>query len=71
MFVLTRIRAHSETDGSLHLTLHPKDVKLVLERGWGQRHPLARGGFFERFVPVGFVMVSLVVNFEANDWTFC
>ncbi|CAK1355071.1 unnamed protein product [Cercospora beticola] len=44
-------------DGSLHLTLHPKDVKLVLERGWGQRHPLARGGFFERFVPVGFVMI--------------
>ncbi|KAF2208850.1 hypothetical protein CERZMDRAFT_48506 [Cercospora zeae-maydis SCOH1-5] len=45
------------SDGSLHLTLHPKDVKLVLERGWGQRHPLARGGFFERFVPVGFVMI--------------
>lgn len=29
------------SDGSLHLNLAPKDAKLVLERGWGQRHPLA------------------------------
>ncbi|OJJ49784.1 hypothetical protein ASPZODRAFT_128314 [Penicilliopsis zonata CBS 506.65] len=48
------------SDGSLHLTLHPADVRLVLDRGWGQRHPLAREGWWWRrakFVPPGFVMV--------------
>jgi hypothetical protein len=30
---------------------------VVLEAGWGERHPLARGGWFEKFVPEGFVMV--------------
>ena len=39
------------------MTLHPADAKLVLESGWGERHPLARGGWFERFVPAGFIMV--------------
>lgn len=48
---------HPSDGGSLHLTLHPADVKTVLERGWGERHPLSRGGWFERFVPAGFVMV--------------
>jgi hypothetical protein len=48
--------AHA-SDGSLHLTLHPADIKSMLEGGWGERHPLARGGWFERFVPEGFVMI--------------
>ncbi|KAF4959846.1 hypothetical protein FGADI_1349 [Fusarium gaditjirri] len=29
------------SDGSMHVNLAPKDAKLVLERGWGQRHPLS------------------------------
>lgn len=45
------------SDGSMHLTLHPADAKIMLEAGWGERHPLARGGWLERFVPGGFVMV--------------
>ncbi len=45
------------SDGSMHLTLHPADSRAVLEAGWGERHPLSRGGRFERFVPVDFVMV--------------
>lgn len=49
------------SDGSLHLSLHPADMAVVLERGWGQRHPLAvEGGLcwgFVRTVPVDFVMV--------------
>ena len=45
------------SDGSLHLTLHPDDARIVLERGWGQRHPLARGGWLARFVPASFVMI--------------
>lgn len=27
-------------DGSVHVVLHPEDVKTVIEAGWGQRHPL-------------------------------
>lgn len=28
-------------DGSMHLKLHPADVKMVLESGWGERQPRA------------------------------
>lgn len=55
------------SDGSLHLTLHPADVRVVLEKGWGQRHPMAREeegcwwwALVKRWysaVPAGFVMV--------------
>lgn len=48
--------AHA-VDGSLHLVLHPADAGVVLERGWGERHPLARGGWCRRFVPKEFVLV--------------
>ena len=53
-------RTHS-SDGSLHLTLHPADIKIVLEKGWGQRHPLARDPDswwrWHKVVPTGFVLV--------------
>ncbi|KAL4894086.1 hypothetical protein BDV59DRAFT_176810 [Aspergillus ambiguus] len=55
------------SDGSLHLTLHPADVRLMLERGWGQRHPLAREDWWwsaMRTVPPGFVMVYAPRNAE-------
>lgn len=45
------------SDGSLHLTLHPADAKLMLDNGWGERHPLARGGWCRRFVPKEFVLI--------------
>ena len=45
------------SDGSLHLTLHPADAKIMLENGWGERHPLAKGGWFRRFVPREFVLI--------------
>lgn len=47
------------SDGSLHLTLHPADVKHIIDKGWGERHPLARESWWWklRFVPVGFVMI--------------
>jgi hypothetical protein len=45
------------SDGSMHLTLHPSDAKLMLEHGWGERHPLARGGWCRRFVPKEFVLI--------------
>jgi len=39
------------------MTLHPEDIKTVLEARWGERHPLARGGWCSRFVPKEFVMI--------------
>lgn len=35
------LHVHS-SDRSMHMSLHPEDIAAVLERGWGQRHPLAR-----------------------------
>jgi len=55
------------SDGSLHLTLHPADAKVMLEAGLGERHPLARGGWLERFVPGGFVMVYAPRDEEELD----
>ncbi|PIG83510.1 hypothetical protein AARAC_002493 [Aspergillus arachidicola] len=53
-------------DGSLHLTLHPADIRLVLEKGWGQRHPIAREDWWwwRRSVPSGFVMIYAPRNEE-------
>lgn len=52
------------SDGSLHLSLHPADAKLLIENGWGERHPLAKGGWFRRFVPKEFVLVYAPRNEE-------
>lgn len=51
---------HSHTcDGSMHLTLHPEDVKIVLEKGWGERHPLAHGRtwWWHSPCPRGFMII--------------
>ncbi|KAL2129860.1 hypothetical protein VTI74DRAFT_7208 [Chaetomium olivicolor] len=45
------------SDRSLHLNLHPDDIKEVLEKGWGQRHPMAWQGWVKSPVPVTFVMI--------------
>jgi len=45
------------SDRSMHMNLHPDDAKVVLEKGWGERHPLARGGWLGRYVPREFIMV--------------
>lgn len=33
---------HIHGDTSLHLYLSPEDAKVVIEKGWAQRHRLAR-----------------------------
>ncbi|KAM0799728.1 hypothetical protein BDR22DRAFT_806941 [Usnea florida] len=45
-------------DSSMHLTLHPLDVSIVISAGWGERHPLA-GKYIngKELLPSGFVMV--------------
>ncbi|KOS16632.1 hypothetical protein ESCO_004761 [Escovopsis weberi] len=47
-----------DSDHSMHLCLHPNDSKEILQKGWGQRHPLAREEEFLR-MPVSrdFVMI--------------
>lgn len=62
----------------MHMTLYPADVKVVLEAVWGEKHSLARGGWFDNFVPEGFIMVYapggkedlevLVRIVEAGTW---
>lgn len=52
----------NHADGSLHVVLHPEDVRRVIEAGWGERHPLCANdkrwfrllfhGFMERRLPV-------------------
>ena len=39
-------------DGSMSTTLHPSDVRTVIEKGWGQRHPLSsrRASWFLRLL---------------------
>lgn len=47
-----------DSDHSLHLCLHAEDIGEVLRKGWGQRHPLARKGWFGAMpVPEEFLMV--------------
>ncbi|KAF3017414.1 hypothetical protein E8E14_005029 [Neopestalotiopsis sp. 37M] len=46
------------SDHSMHMNLHPDDVREVLAKGWGQRHPLAwKGRWLQMPVPRQFVMV--------------
>jgi hypothetical protein len=41
----------------MHMNLHPDDIKEILEKGWGQRHPMAWTGWVYTPVPSTFVMV--------------
>ncbi|KAL2067068.1 hypothetical protein VTL71DRAFT_1492 [Oculimacula yallundae] len=54
-------------DRSMHLNLHPDDAKVVLEQGWGERHPLARGGWMKAFVPKEFIMIYAPRNLTELD----
>ncbi|KAK7427719.1 hypothetical protein QQZ08_005825 [Neonectria magnoliae] len=47
-----------DSDHSMHMCLHPKDIKSVLDKGWGQRHPLAwRSRLLKSPVSADFVMI--------------
>ncbi|KAK2769240.1 hypothetical protein CKAH01_00847 [Colletotrichum kahawae] len=47
-----------DSDHSLHMSLHPEDIREVLAKGWGQRHPLAwKGRLVQMPVPEEFIMV--------------
>ncbi|EFX02548.1 hypothetical protein CMQ_5909 [Grosmannia clavigera kw1407] len=46
-----------DSEKSMHMSLHPDDIKEVLEKGWGQRHPLAFKGWVKAPLPITFVMI--------------
>ncbi|KAL6694924.1 hypothetical protein J3F84DRAFT_375543 [Trichoderma pleuroticola] len=47
-----------DSDHSMHMCLHPHDIKEILQKGWGQRHPLAwKNRFIQMPVSQDFVMV--------------
>ena len=62
----SRTKYHGEichahpNDGSMHLNMHPADIKTVVEAGWGERHPLARENWWWNLicpVPAGHTLV--------------
>ncbi|ERT02878.1 uncharacterized protein SPSK_09483 [Sporothrix schenckii 1099-18] len=46
-----------DSEKSMHMSLHPDDIKEVLDKGWGQRHPLAFSGWVKAPLPPTFVMI--------------
>ena len=44
---------HPSYDGSLHMIVPPHLVRQVVERGWGEQHPVARMGL----IPMNTLMV--------------
>jgi len=48
-----------ESEKSMHMSLHPDDIKEVLEKGWGERHPLAfsGSGWVQAPIPATFCLV--------------
>jgi hypothetical protein len=34
------------SDGSTHVILHPSDLEIVVQNGWGELHPLAKTGSY-------------------------
>lgn len=47
-----------DRDFSMHMSLHPEDAREVLQKGWGQRHPLGwKWWFLKMPVTADFIMV--------------
>ncbi|KAI1377767.1 hypothetical protein F4677DRAFT_459050 [Hypoxylon crocopeplum] len=60
--------SHLHLDGTARVVLHPEDVRVVIEAGWGERHPLATEAWYwklwfhkylriRRPVPTGLVIL--------------
>jgi hypothetical protein len=52
---------HSGLDGSIHVVLHPRDCKAVMDAGWGQRHALDGVELMEKaigaWLPVTYLLI--------------
>ena len=58
MIIDWHTHVHPPEDGSMHLMLAENDVAELLERGWGELHPL---------VPVGRLPPTAVMVFGPRD----
>ncbi|MGB4448473.1 MAG: hypothetical protein WBI92_10600 [Cloacibacterium sp.] len=54
---------HPAPDGSMHLGLPQRDVKNVIELGWGELHPVVHKGW----LPPNFIMVYAPRNDEESE----
>lgn len=55
-------------DGSFHMTLHPADVKLLIEKQWAERFPLHGINLFNKIIiSETFVLVYAAQNEEELD----
>lgn len=59
-----------EAEKSMHMSLHPDDIKEVLEKGWGQRHPLAFTGWGPIKAPLPSTFVMIYAPRGMFVWTF-
>ena len=66
---------HPPVDGSLHMVLPPHIVRQVVERGWGEQHPVARLGL----LPITTLMIygprdpeelEVVLRLLAASWSY-
>jgi hypothetical protein len=46
-----------ELEGSMHLFLSARDAEIVLNQGWGERHPLSGRSLMGNGLGPGFIMV--------------
>lgn len=51
---------HPAPDGSMHLGLPVEDARYVIEKGWGELHPVAKMGY----LPTNFIMLYAPRNEE-------
>jgi len=50
---------------SIHVEVHPEDAKIIIDKGWGERHPLANEWApMGKFLAVGFMLVYAPRNLE-------
>ncbi|POR39536.1 Uncharacterized protein TPAR_00276 [Tolypocladium paradoxum] len=60
-----------DSDHSMHMCLHPDDIREILSKGWGQRHPLARQDWLLHMpVSQDFVMVYAPRNEQELQITY-
>ncbi|KAF2636488.1 hypothetical protein P280DRAFT_152362 [Massarina eburnea CBS 473.64] len=57
---------HAGLDGTIHVVLHPKDCKKVLDNGWGQRHAFSGSTLLQR-VPRARLPVNYLLIYAPRD----
>ena len=77
VFMIAREFAHIHppVDGSLHMVMPPHIVRQVVERGWGEQHPVARMGLIPSttmmvYGPRDASEVEIVLMLLKASWSF-